>query len=259
MRIDYWIPAIGQNEMLQSCVDELRLNQQHGDTEIHVIDNGSIPPLIVKDAIMHREEDNLGMIESLARAMELSHSEILCYAHSDFFIHEFGWDSKIVQAFTKDPKLGLVGTVGARVAESDGGRSEVICSFRDGSAHGTPTPPGIHSVAILDGCAMFFRRSELDRIGIDRGFQIHHFYDKAFSLEFTLRGSRVGVIQLDCDHRGGQTSCRPDYQKWASLRTGSDDGDLAIYRDSERRYLEKYRRDLPVRVTPDWKVKRRAK
>lgn len=256
MRIDYFIPAIGQQEMLQDCIDELRKNQQHGDTEIHVIDNGSNPPLEIRDAKVHRFEDNLGMIESLVAAKRLSNAEILGFAHSDFFIHEFGWDSRLVQAFSSDPKLGLVGAVGARIAALNGGRAEVYCSFtRDGEVHGYQTPPGVHPAVLLDGCMMVFRRTVLDALNIpDTRFRTHHFYDRDWSLQTAVGGWKVGAICLDCDHLGGQTACRDDFQKWINERGGEQ----KMYEENEALYLNKWKHVLPVSVDSKWTVKTNA-
>jgi GT2 family glycosyltransferase len=253
MTIDYFLPAIGQQELLDRCVGHLVENMRGTHAEVHVIDNGSSPPLQVdrRFASLHRMESNLGMVEGLAFAMRESLADILVYSHTDFLIYEAGWDVKLSKFFYDDEQLGLIGAVGARVAAANGGREEVFCSFRDGHLHGWPTPPGIHPVALLDGCFMAFRRSHLDRIGIDRSFSPHHFYDKDWSLSFVLNGARVAVIDLDCEHLGGQTSCRPEYQRWANAKEPQG-GDQAFYLANERRYIAKYTDKFPVRVHADW-------
>jgi hypothetical protein len=255
MTIDYVLPAIGQQELLNRCLHHLLTNAE-GWPEFYVIDNGSEPPLALSndyDAKVCRQETNLGMIESLAFAMSISHADILVYSHTDFLIYERGWDWKLKHYFEADDKLGLIGAVGARVAAENGGREEVFCSFRDGEKHGIKTPQGIHAVALLDGCFMAFRRRDLDRIGIDRSFSPHHFYDKDWSLSFALNGARVGVIDLDCEHLGGQTSCRPDYQEWANAKDPKG-GDRSFYLANEQRYIAKHQDVFPVRVNEEWSV-----
>ncbi len=255
MTIDYFLPAIGQQDLLNRCLSLLRKNMRGTRAELRVIDNGSIPPLQVYHALgtVSRMENNLGMVEGLVFAMRHSLADILVYSHTDFLIYEAGWDLKLASYFEADDQLGLIGAVGARVAAANGGREEVFCSFRNGHEHGWQTPPGIHPVALLDGCFMAFRRRDLDRIGIDRSFSPHHFYDKDWSLSFVLAGARVGVIDLDCEHLGGQTSCRPDYQEWAN-KAAPQGGDRDFYLANERRYIAKYAHLLPVRVNKDWGV-----
>lgn len=262
MRLDYFIPAIGQQQMLDECLLHLKRGiDNYLGTRIHVIDNGSNPPLRIDPVLslfvcVHRLEENLGMIESLVFAMRNSTADILVYSHSDFFVYEGGWDTTIGAYFEADDKLGLIGTVGAAVAASNGGREEVLCSFVDGHLHGGQTPTGIHPAVLLDGCFMAFRRSYLDRVGIDRSFKPHHFYDKDWSLSFALAGVRVGVMSLYCQHRGGQTSCRPEYQAWAKEKTAN--GDQDFYLANEAKYIGKHREVFPVRVDSAWNVKTKA-
>lgn len=251
MRIDYFIPAIGQPELLDECLSKLRANQQHGDTEIHVIDNGSQIPLVNDKAKIWRQEQNLGMIESLVFSKQHSNAEILIYAHSDFLIHEFGWDSRVVQAFIKDPKLGLLGTVGGTVAAANGGRENVFCSFRDGFVHGHQTPSGVHPAVMLDGCWMAFRRAALDRAKIpDVSYKFHHFYDRDWCIAIAADHWRTGVISLDCEHLGGRTSCQSECQE-DFARHG---GEQKIYNENEALYLAKWAHLLPISVDRNWRV-----
>lgn len=261
MTIDYFLPAIGNQALLDECLFHLCRNLDNfGSTSLHIIDNGSAGPLVIDPVVrqyctLHRQEENLGMIESLVFAMRNSTADVLVYSHTDFFIYEAGFDSTIAAYFEADDRLGLIGAVGAAVAAANGGREDVLCSFIDGHRHGVKTPPGIHPAAILDGCFMVFRRRDLDRVGIDRSFKPHHFYDKDWSLGFTLAGVRVGVMSLYCQHRGGQTSCRPEYQQMADAKGG----DHSFYLENEAKYIAKHAPDFPVRVNPDWTVERNAR
>jgi cellulose synthase/poly-beta-1,6-N-acetylglucosamine synthase-like glycosyltransferase len=251
-KIDYFIPAMGQHVLLQDTIELLCKHRTRADTVIHVIDNGSAEPIAASPLYqLHRQEDNLGMIQSLKFAQRHSDAQILIYSHSDFLVFEPGWDEKIMDAFANYPRVGLIGTVGAVKAAGNGGREEVYCAFRSAAGHGTPAPPGLTPVTLLDGCFMAFRRAALDRIGIDESFNTHHFYDKDWSLTFALNGSGVGVLQLDCEHLGGQTTVRPEYQRWANRFHGSS-GDHGVYLENEARYIKKHKDVFPVRVTEDW-------
>lgn len=242
------IPVIGNKPLLDKCVKLLSENSRSG-FHIIVIDNGSKEPMRHEAVGLNlRNEENIGMVQSLKQAMEYCTTEILLYMHSDMFIYEKEWDWLLQAMFDSDPKLGLIGVVGARNAEADGGRSDVLCSFRDGHVHGQKTPPAqLHPVALLDGCFMAFRmEAALDAKIPDEDFNTHHFYDKDWSLSVLMRGWKVGVIPLDCEHLGGQTSCRPEYNEWAEKKGG----DIAIYKENEQRYLSKWKDHFPVRVEP---------
>lgn len=242
--------------MLMSTIDLLIDGRSDMSTAIKVIDNGSETPLNLNSSLaddLIRNESNVGMIESLQQAKDNCTADILAFFHSDLLIHEGGWDAKIIQAFESDPRLGLLGVVGGSVAASNGGRANVLCSFRNGHAHGQQTPPGVHPAVLLDGCCMIFRREAMNAIP-DDGFPAHHFHDKDWSVQMIMNGYRVGVIQLDCEHLGGRTSCQPEcqesFKKWG--------GEQAIYEASERRYLQKWGAMLPIRVDAAYNYSTRA-
>lgn len=261
--IDVIIPHINKPELLEKCLKLYAETCDKSLTRVLVIDNGSDEPLkndIYGDII--RFEDNLGMIQSLEVAKQHSTAEILIYTHSDMFYYEKGWDHKVMEAFRKDEKLGLLGTVGGMEASPDGGRGSMYCSFRNGHLHGTQTPEGVHYVALLDGCSLMFRRTALDSFEIDKTFFPHHFYDKDWCLEVLTRGWRVGVIAMDCEHLGGQiTIGGQKYQGWATdylkkhnIQT-KETGDNYFYQQNEKRYMEKWRSLLPIMVAKDGSYK----
>lgn len=259
MKIDVIIPHINKPALLEKCLGLYRDNCNPDITNVIVIDNGSEPPLEnnIYGSVV-RYPDNLGMIKTLEEAKKMSTAEILCYTHSDTFYYEPGWDAKVVEAFQADPKLGLIGIVGGTQATADGGRSNMYCSFRNGHMHGNQTPPGLHYVALLDGCSLIFRREALDSFEIDKGFYPHHFYDKDWCLEVLTRGWKVAVMAMDCEHLGGQiTIGGQHYQKWANhfLEENKIDthqnGDQYFYTENEKRYINKWKDKFPISVNKD--------
>jgi len=256
MTLDVFIPAISGEDVLNQCVWKLVENRVHKETLLFVIDNGSKRPIWEegdRPATVIRNDSNVGMVESLQQAKRICDGDILMFMHSDFMVHERGWDDKILSAFKADPKLGLLGAVGGSVAATNGGRANVLCSFRDAHVHGTPTPHGVHPAVLLDGCCMIFRKSAMDGIP-ELNFPAHHFHDKMWSIQMVMNGYRVGVIKLDCDHLGGRTSCQPEcqesFKKWG--------GEQAIYNSAERKYLEKWGPLFPMSVDANWNYSTRA-
>lgn len=247
------IPAIGQQELLDECVEYLAENVV-GVVPIYVIDNGSKVPLKSEFANVIRNEENRGMVGSLKQAVEMCNTDVLVYQHSDLFMYEHGWDEQVLRAFEQDPKLGIIGVVGAEWATKDGGRAHVWCSFRDWRIHGHKPRTKITPVALLDGCYMAFRRSMMEELGLPEVYgdgNEYFFYDKEISLTATMASWRVGVIDLDCDHLGGRTSCSEEFTK--TIHTKSETHDI-MYARSERRYLDKWGPCFDVRVAPDWTV-----
>lgn len=262
VKIDVVIPHINKQDLLNQCLQLYKDTCDPELTNLIVIDNGSPVPLTNNIfGTVIRYENNLGMIQTLLEAKKLSTAEILIYNHSDMFIYEKGWDKKVYDAFCKDNKLGLLGTVGASIASGDGGRGGVFCSFRDGHVHGVKTPAGVHYVALLDGCSMMFRRTALDSITIDETFFPHHFYDKDWSLEILMHDWHVGVIDVDCQHLSGQVANAETYQKWATdfvkekgIETDKH-GDLYFYKENEKKYIAKWQNLFPIIVNVDGSVK----
>jgi len=251
MKIDVFIPAIGQEGLLNKTLGLLYKNSTH-DTGFYVIDNASKEPLEAIGATVIRNEENLGMVGSLRQAVEYSEAEILVYLHSDFFLYESGWDTKLVAAFEADPKLAVLGVVGAPRADKNGGRSGTVCAFRNAHEHGSRPTQHITPVALLDGCFGAYRRAFLENIDWEEFEENgYYFYDKDISLTLTMQALHVGVINFDCEHLGGQTSCRPEFSNTLTEKGESHD---TIYDRSEKRYLAKWGHVLPVAVRNDWHV-----
>jgi glycosyltransferase involved in cell wall biosynthesis len=252
MSISVYCPALGQQALLAKCISLLHANQHNIDTKLFVIDNGSQIPLTSHYAEVIRNEENKGMVGSLRQAVEHTDAEVIVYLHSDMFIHEEGWDRQIAVAFEADHQLAALGVVGAIQADADGGRSGVVCAFRDGEKHGKLPEKKITPVALLDGCFCAYRTSFLRELDFDQFEENgYFFYDKDISLTLTMKSLHVAVIDLDCVHIGGQTSCREEFTDSLASK-GENHG--TIYATSENRYLRKWGKALPVRVTPEYVV-----
>lgn len=249
MTLEYFIPCIGQPELVAQCCENL-LKGRRGIADITVIDNGSKIPIKAETSRpqiwIYRSEENMGMVKTLDFVRRKSVADIIVYAHSDFMLYEDEWNLKIAAHFEADPKLGLIGAVGAEQADTNGGRSRVWCSFRDGEVHGwKPETSALRPVVLLDGCFMAFRRSAMEDAGIpDLSFPFHHFYDKDISLSMHTKGWKVAVLQMDCEHLSGKTACQPECQEFFNKYGGEQ----AIYNEAEKRYLSKWSHLFPISV-----------
>lgn len=142
---------------------------------------------------------------------------IIAYLHDDLVIHEFGWDDRVLARFT-DPKVGLVGFAGALGHGQPHlykrpfhipnlVRRRFISNLRDAERHGARYK-GEADVAVLDGMALFVRRSVLDRWGgwpLDK--QVGYFmYSENLCCEVRRQGLRIRLVGVDCEHLGGKSS-----------------------------------------------------
>lgn len=254
LTLSAYVPALGQQDILDKCIGLLHRNAIDEHTQLYVIDNASQRKLESTFAYVIRNEENRGMVGSLKQAMEHSQADIVVFLHSDMYVYEDGWDIQILKAFEDDPKLGMLGVVGAEIADANGGRSRVHCAFRDWVSHGHKPTKKITPVAILDGCLLAARRSMMEGLSLPEVYgdgNEYFFYDKELSLTVTMESWHVAVINMDCEHLGGRTSCSEEFTAKINAALTNHD---TMYARSEKRYLDKWRGSLPVRVTPEYVV-----
>jgi hypothetical protein len=205
--------------------------------------------------------------------------EVVIFTHNDLYMYEQSWDNRLLQEFGKDPELALVGVIGSREIDELGGRGLGTASNFQGkvggnwAVHGSLVT-GLMPSAIVDGCFMAFRWSDLDRLEIKQGLPPHHFYDKIISCQMLENNKHLGTLGLACDHESGQTANTSDKwvktaKKWCEENLGitepnqwyemnrewAETGrrqawehtrqvngfDHAVYLESERRFLTEYR------------------
>ena len=287
MKITIVIPVIDEHHVTKRCLEKIKENSVT-DPRIIIIDNNSKEPFIDTglanifggDGLTRsnprcsviRFLENQGMLGSLKIGLDqCSADEILVYPHNDVLIHEKGWDKRVIDAFEKDPLLGMAGFFGARGVGKDGGRwhsesammgKEWGTSYVHHSALSTKVTPA----AIFDGLCLIFRvgavykRSDesqdtvLPRVLIPDG-PPHHWYDRFLPLEFISRGWRCATIGILHDHAGGLTASKQGYSafahKWCEergLEATSGSHDLTIYNEGLKIFNEKWAPKLPLKV-----------
>ena len=142
---------------------------------------------------------------------------IISMTHDDVIIHEKGWDTRVLREFD-DPSVGMVGFGGGLRHGSPNlyvepyqlaqlGRFGFRSNMRNAEAHGERFT-GECDVAVLDGFAMFVRRSILEKAG---GWPlktpINYFcYDYWLCCEARRQGYRIRLVGVDCEHLSGKTA-----------------------------------------------------
>lgn len=288
LSIDIVIPVINQHAITERVAKQwLKYASSGYAGKIVLIDNNSDPPLqdmwdsdlapisFALSVQIMRNEQNLGLIESLVQALEYSSSDLLIFTHNDLLIWRQDWDLTVESFFLSHPNLGLAGAVGGVGLADDGGRLGTYSRFlgREWGGcechevvwqhHGSWTPDEGIPVAVLDGAMMIFRRSALDKVGIDRSYPLHHWYDRDISLSFLSAGYHVMVIPLEVDHYSGLTAnASPVYhdaaREWLishgeSIPNGN--ADLGTYLVGERIWRRKWKDRLPVIVDRSFSVR----
>lgn len=244
------------------------------------------------------KDKNVGNYPIFNQMLMFATGDVLAFFHSDLFVHESGWDRKVKEAFEQKADLGLVGFIGSNEIDSLGGRGMGTMSNFQGHTikdwHGSAAEvhgrrvTDLQPAAVVDGCAMIFRRKALFDIGFRPDFPIHHFYDRLMCCEVLEHGYKVGVLGIACDHASGQTAnTQPKYfgqaeewfksrgvetfQQWVEKNRdwfghngnsskGQTPGnwDHCMYLEAEKQFMLEYRYSknfVPVRVNADWTVR----
>lgn len=167
----------------------------------------------------HYEYVVLGMdvVPAYQQAYKDTKDPILAFIHDDVEIYEPGWDTRVLREFD-DPTVGMVGFGGALghghpdlykrpYRLPDLARQNFMSNMRSADKHGARFT-GERDVAILDGFALFVRRSILARAG---GWPIdepvgYFLYSEWLCCETRRQGFRIRLVGIDCEHLGGKSS-----------------------------------------------------
>ena len=199
-------------------------------------------------------------IENMKLLADASDAEILAFLHDDVDVHDPDWTFKVTCFFEWFPKVGLVGFGGAlglgtwdiykrpydfrQLARQD------YYSAQDGwENHGDYLNRALR-VTMLDGYALIFRRQAYEEMGrwdaaLANGLE-YHMYDFWACCRMEELGWEVWALPISCNHHGGGTSVKAEYDAW--LKSRGIEGDGEIHRKAHEICYERFRRILPWRL-----------
>jgi hypothetical protein len=189
----------------------------------------------------------LDVVPAFQEGLELTHEPILGYVHDDVEIYEVGWDIRVLREFV-DETVGLVGFAGAVGHGTPDlytspyhlpnlARQQFLSNLRSAEKHGARFV-GQRDVAVLDGLALFVRRSVLEKAGgwpVDRPYG-YWLYSEWLCCETRRQGYRIRLVGVDCEHLGGKSSGHiaavPSYEE-AHRYLWDENRDMLPYRVKE--------------------------
>ena len=160
------------------------------------------------------------VLEAFQQIYESTAEPIIAYIHDDVTCYEKDWNLRILKEF-EDPAVGLVGVAGGLghglpqmykepFYIPNLIRRDFISNMRDAEKHGHRFT-GETDVAVLDGLALFVRRSVLDKWGgwpVDKPVS-YFMYSENLCCEVRRQGLRIRLVGIDCLHLGGKSSGSP--------------------------------------------------
>lgn len=179
------------------------------------------------------------ILDAFRDICEVSHEDVIGFVHDDLVCQELDWDVRVMAEF-EDPTVGLVGFAGGighglpqmykepfKIPNLI--RRGFISNLHNAEIHGTRFT-GERDVAVLDGLALFVRRSVLDTWGgWPKGVPMSYFmYSEGLCCEVRRQGLRIRLIGVKCDHMGGKSSGTP----------------LPYSYEEEHRYFFEHNRDV---------------
>ena len=206
--------------------------------------------------------DPLGPTAALNIGVQHATGDVVAMLHNDVLIKNKEWDSQVINFYDKTLAVGVVGLAGARIMGHPRiykdpyqiwhlQRFDVYMSLENWKDHErvqhilAPI-----RVAVLDGLALFIKKSVFDQIGgFDENY-IHHMYDNDLCLRALEVGYKNYVVPIPCEHLNGQTANYPRYNEWVKS-THTPDSDAGIHKASHEYFYDKWAGKLPVEVLYD--------
>jgi len=198
--------------------------------------------------------DSAGFLTKCDKFWRTCDAEIIAYLHSDLYMLEKGWDTRIIDAFS-DAQTAVVGVVGARNLGTEDiyrtpydfrqlARGDVWSNLTDWSSHGKQEV-GSRQVAVIDSCAVFVRRSVLSRLA---GWPVGTYPNSSHCSDLWLccsvhrLGGVVQMVGIAAQHRSGGKG--EAGSQWLDERGG----DVAMHRAAHKVTYEMFKDTLPLRV-----------
>lgn len=286
MKIVIGIPAIDAHDMTgQNLSITASYIKNKKDVTFVIIDNGSKKPYkkIENDGELGidviNNKTNIGYYYPLSQLYKkYPEADYIGLMHNDAVIYEDGWDTKIIDAFKKDPKLALVGLFGwqqiSRSAKNEFPIGKIYWPFDVDAPEGddpnySQCHRRIHKVTpalTLDSLFMIFRRDVIPFLLIDKNITISHGYDKIWSLRLIEQEYHVAVMGIQFMHKGGgagSDESKKMFKEWFDKRWEVNSPieyvyDIAFF-ETQVLVVDEFRdrkNMIPAKINDNYKIKK---
>jgi GT2 family glycosyltransferase len=194
---------------------------------------------------IHNQSGQYGICGAYNEGVKRATGSILVFVHEDVFFMEPGWGRVLLDKFESDPSLGLVGVAGTQYLTADHPawlaagepflRGRVIHEINNGESFYLTVfswDKTDAEVVAVDGLFFAVRASIFSEILFDSTtFDQFHFYDLDICMQIRRTHKLLVTWDILVKH----------------LSQGTCD---AAWQEAGRRFLEKYRQDLPAGCVP---------
>lgn len=193
-----FIACVNDNEFFSECLKYI--------DRLFIPDGFEIDVLSIEDA--------KSMASGYNEGMRASDAKYKIYLHQDVFITDRFFLQELIDIFTKDSDIGMVGIVGAQKMSEDGcmwNKPEVgsmyLTNFSDTSKCGEYFPIETYECVEVEAIDGLLMATQYDIPWREDIFKEFDFYDASQSMEFIRKGYKVVVPSINkpiCVHDDGR-------------------------------------------------------
>lgn len=187
MKCDIVIPVWNQLELTKKCVDSIVKNTADIDYRIIIIDNASdsqtvsylasLDSALGGNALVIRNNNNLGFVKAANQGIRLSEAEYVCVLNNDVITTD-GWLSEMIAVAESSPGIGLVNPSSNTMGQKPG----KDISLEDYALSLKKTPQPWEEIGSAIGFCMLIKRSVIEKVGVfDEIYGIGNFEDTDYS------------------------------------------------------------------------------
>lgn len=170
----------------------------------------------------------MSILPAYQKALEMTSGDVIGYVHDDLICRDPEWEARVLREF-ESPDVAVVGFAGGKghghaamyqvpFTPSSMGRVGFCSNLVNWHVHGAHLTDAKDG-AVLDGIALFIRRSFLEGIG---GWPLntpvsYFMYTEWLCCMARRHGRRIRIVGVACEHLGGKSTglnpdLNPDFQ-----------------------------------------------